>query len=820
MRKFSILSHPFSILTTLILVLFFTMIQHETAHAAGGKDYVIVIDVSTSMEDVFDDVRDLSNRTIDRTSVGDSVVVITFGEQATLLDRKSIRGKADQQKLKDRVNDIYPTDYATYINRGLEKGLSELRYLFEKNPDRERVLLWLSDDKDNPPAELGINYITLESLKKENTDFNPGSDWFDYDDPMTEVQDAAAKDFVKWARRETFRVEVMEKDLNLGSFEDGKVSKAVSLTFVPKHPGAAGLEFFVSAGLINRSDNSKKIQVSITPDRITASGDGWKEKFQISFEAEPGEYSGAISFDPIAKGALEVLPKTVPMTTAIVLPRPEVEEPVEPVEEKPKGLLSDEAIIAREARPPGTTRISKPIAFGPLEPGKEVRKDLPVYVNIEADPDRIKHVLSIELPEGINFDSKVMGEGEKKVAKMTVSVDSNIQLPDQFTLDSAFEGSVRFESDERGVIVTPVQVPIRLTFETTGVRWGRKLLPQTGIGQVKARGKTFEELTAAMEEGQKQPPAATTSTLREFFSQLGSRVVLFPVLAAVVIIIGLLLYRLRPASEIFVGELVIIKDPSDSNMKNVNLKRVGSLHDKNALTLGSSPKADIRLNHDSIAPIHCKVSAKTVEGRSETSIYPIKGNPIRINEIEQADKAMLSDKDLLGIGGFILLFSNPEAQKEVVARFLDGSTMRGTPVTWDVGTPSFEILRTDASEAEGTTDEITIVNFSDLKAIFFLQEASGSAAGMPAEMVNRDELVVVRFNDGEKMEGYPLKDYTDASGRFYIVPLDMPTIASILIERSSIETMERREAPSEAESASPGGLLGSLRKGKGDATTS
>ena len=136
MRKFAILSHPFSILTTLILVLFFTMIQHETAHAASGKDYVIVIDVSTSMEDVFDDVRDISNRTIDRTSVGDSVVVITFGEQATLLDRKNIRGKADQQKLKDRVNDLYPTDYATYINRGLEKSLSELSYLFEKNPNR------------------------------------------------------------------------------------------------------------------------------------------------------------------------------------------------------------------------------------------------------------------------------------------------------------------------------------------------------------------------------------------------------------------------------------------------------------------------------------------------------------------------------------------------------------------------------------------------------------------------------------------------------------------------------------------------------------
>jgi hypothetical protein len=76
----------------------------------------------------------------------------------------------------------------------------------------------------------------------------------------------------------------------------------------------------------------------------------------------------------------------------------------------------------------------------------------------------------------------------------------------------------------------------------------------------------------------------------------------------------------------------------------------------------------------------------------------------------------------------------------------------------------------------------------------------------------------VVFVDGEKMEGYPLRDYTDASGRFYIVPLEMPNVASILIERSSLESMERKAAPSEAESAKPGGLLGSLRKTKGDAT--
>lgn len=822
MRKSAIVTHHVSTLALLILVLLFGLMRSGIACAASGKDYVIVIDVSTSMQDKFDDVRNLSKRTIDGASVGDSVAVITFGEQATLLDRKQIRSKADQETLKNQVNDIYPTDYATYINQGLEKGLSELRYLFEKNPDRERVLLWLSDDKDNPPEELGDDYITLDSLRKESPDFDPGSDWFEYEDPLTEVKDAASKNFMLWARRETFRVEVTEKDIDLGSFEDSNVNKTITLTFVPKNPGAAGLEFFVSAGLINRSDNSQRISISITPDRVKSLGDGWEQKFQLSFEAPPGEYSGAITFDPIAKSALEVVPRLVPLQTAIVIPEPEVVEPVKPpVEEKPEGLLGDEGLIARESRPPGTTRPSQPLVFGPLEPGKEIRRDRELYVNIEADPDRIKPDLSVQLPEGITFKTEVIGGGLKKVAKMTVSVDKNIELPDQFSLDSAFEGSVRFTSDEPGVNILPVYIPIRLTFVADRVRWGRKMLPETAVGQAQARRMTFEELTKEMEKGKKeQTPAVTTSTLREFISQVSSRYIMLPILGVIVIVLGLLLYRLRPASEVFVGELVVIKDPTNSNMKNINLKRVGSLHDKNVLTVGSSSKADIRLNHDSIEPIHCKLSAKTVEGSTTTVIHPIKGAPIKVNEIEQTNKAALSDKDLLAVGDFILLFSNPEAQKEIVARFLDGRTMRGTPVTWDIGTPSFELLRTDTSEAEGTTDEITIIDFADLKAIFFLQEGAGAVPSMPAERVNRDELVEVRFSDGEKMEGFPLKDYSDSSGRFYIVPMDMPNIASILIERSSIDTMERRRAPSESELTKAGGLFGSLRKGKGDVAAS
>ena len=822
MRKEKLLRQMIPVLTALILVFALISYRPDISFADSGKDYVIIIDVSTSMQDIFDEVKRLSKRAISQAAAGDNVAVITFGEHATLLARKQIRGKSDVETLKKQVDQLYPTDYVTYINSGLERGLSELRYLFEKNPDRDRVMLWLSDDKDNPPEALGEDFITLDKLRENNKSFEPGSEWFDYVDPLSEARSQNLEDFVTWARRTTFRVAIKNKDIDLGSFEDRNVKKSVVLTFEPRHPGAEGLQFNAVARLVNRNDPSQTILVNLSPQRVRASGHLWKQKFDIDFEADPGEYSGVLSFHPVAGAALDVEPRAISFTAMIVPPKLESEE--EPEEEpEPIGLLASakkQGIIATEDRPPGLTRPAKPLGFASLAPGKKVSKIITLFLNKEADAKSITHDQSIELPPGVDIESKVFGGGTKLAAEITIVVDKNVQLPETFQLDIAYEGNLRFKSSEPDVQVLPINIPIRLTFDTDRMRWGRKMLPQTGVGQVKARRMTFEELTKQLEEGKQatqKTDGSIISALKEAFSTTTSRYILLPALAALLVVMLILLYNMRPASEMFAGELVVIKDPSGSDMKDVNLKRIGSLHDKNVLTLGSSPKADIRLNHESVLPLHCKISAKTTQHLTNIMIHPLKGNFIKINDIEKAEKTSISDKDLIGIGEFILLFSNPETQKEVVARFIDGRTMRGIPVTWDIAAASFELLRVDAGDTGGTAEEITVVNFSELKAIFFLEEDAASKPSIPSEMINTEELLEISFSDGEKIEGHPLNDYSDVSRRFYLVPKEMPNVGSVLIERASVDEVTRREAPTESEPAKTAGPLAFFRKRKGAA---
>jgi len=819
MRREKALRQTISIIAIFMLILAFTHVSPGVSFANSGKDYVIVIDVSTSMQDIFDEVKKLAKQTLTEAQVGDNVTLITFGENAELLSRQQIRDKSDIEGIQKQVDALYPTDYATYINRGLARGLNELQYLFEKYPDRERVLLWLSDDKDNPPEGLGQDFLTLDKLREQQKDQVPDREWFAYNAPLSEVKDDALEDFVTWARRTTFRVAVKEQSVDLGSFDTNAVEKTVVLTFEPRHPGSAGLEFVAQARFTDPNDPTKSIPVTVSPEHIVASGHLWQQQFQIEFKGEPGEYKGNLLFESVSGPLLEVEPRSIALTAMVSPPKPPVMEAPPAEEPKREGLLSDEAIIAREDRPPGLTRPEQPYAFGPLEPGKKDSKIITLFLSQEADPESISHDASIQLPPGMKVESKVFGRGTRLAAEITISVDENAPV-EANVLQPAYEGGIRFKSSQPGVEVLPVYIPVRVTLNTDRVRWGKRLLPEPAIARTQARRMTFDELTRAIqarEEGGAETASPIVAALRSIYSMITSRYVFIPVMAALVVLLILLVYRMRPASALFAGELIVIKDPGASKMKDVNLKRVGSLHGKDVLTLGSSPKADIRLNHASVAPIHCRIMARTNEDRVEMSIQPVKGLPLRVNDVECLEKARLSDKDLLGVGDFIFLFSSPETQKEIVAHLVDGRTLRGTPVTWDIGASSFELLRSDVVGAEGTTEEISVVNFADLKAVFFMQETATGKSNIPRERINTGELLEVTFFDNEKIEGHPLTEYSDVARRFYLVPREMPNIMSILIERSSTKEVVKREMKGEPEAARPAGPLGFLRKRKGTA---
>jgi hypothetical protein len=108
---------------------------------------------------------------------------------------------------------------------------------------------------------------------------------------------------------------------------------------------------------------------------------------------------------------------------------------------------------------------------------------------------------------------------------------------------------------------------------------------------------------------------------------------------------------------------------------------------------------------------------------------------------------------------------------KVVARFQDGTAMRGTTLDFVANRPSFHLKPQDG----GPTREIRC---KDLKALFFVKDLAGcptreAVHGFvtgPAETTHGRK-IAVRFRDGEILCGYALGYSPDREG-FFLTPAD------------------------------------------------
>lgn len=107
----------------------------------------------------------------------------------------------------------------------------------------------------------------------------------------------------------------------------------------------------------------------------------------------------------------------------------------------------------------------------------------------------------------------------------------------------------------------------------------------------------------------------------------------------------------------------------------------------------------------------------------------------------------------------------------VVARFLDGTTLKGTTEDFFPNRPSFHLH----VSGETKTREIACAK---LKAVFFVKDLAGDPGrkdmgGFPetTSTVNQGRKIAVRFRDGEIVCGFTMA-YTPERSGFFIAPAD------------------------------------------------
>lgn len=120
-----------------------------------------------------------------------------------------------------------------------------------------------------------------------------------------------------------------------------------------------------------------------------------------------------------------------------------------------------------------------------------------------------------------------------------------------------------------------------------------------------------------------------------------------------------------------------------------------------------------------------------------------------------------------------------------------GKTLNGSAYTLDPARDGFHFIRHGRS-----TDEGMHIKYSDVKYVAIVESFTGRKRSSPGEYQPKGSEISVTFKDGEKLDGYTLKHYSDKDALFSVIPRDpRDNRFSILVERSAVADLSLGRIP-------------------------
>ena len=741
-----------AILSATLLTVFPDRPASAASQAKKSQDTIFLIDASSSMLDIFDDVKGAILDYVRESQPGDNVVLISFGKGVTLRVRQKISSKKDIKAIEFDLASLNPDEYYSNISGALEKGMEELRRLERKNPDHVRTVVLMSDGKNNPPDDIA-QPLTFQELLEKYPNLARYSDLgFFYlsfgEDPDPEVMSFIeevegmsfdlGKDSVDLTDTEqelTFaQVFVEPVSLDLGRIVGPEASVPVSLAFFPSRGNPSGRSINVSMSAQFKGNPSWKTTVEVRPRGVICSGKPWTEDFTFNVDSfEEGTIVGTLQLQPEKGQVLFIEPSEIPITMTI-------------------------------SQPFVTVAIEELLDFGPINPlfTFEETKSVPLFPNPAARKELLQATCDIVVPEGMTITTDVgTNEGLQEII-VTVMTDESFEPDHSMTL----EGTVDLSGAKHAVNFSESSIEMRITVSPS----------------------TMES-------------RSISEAISSFFSKYG-RLIIYSVIAILlvaVIVAGAYYWiRLRPRSALE-GKLILInlrgKKQSKFKATAINLHSVGKSVGGDSVILGSAKDASITLPHKSVSGHHVEIYAKMDKGSKRIVAEPVGKNFVIINLEKLAEATPLSDKDLIEIGAYTFRFENAHPYKQIVVRFLDGRIEKGTPATWDIESDGFGLLPRDA--LPGSTEEI-FVSFCDLKAVYFVRDFDGQIGRKmeSPETQIRGIHMKLTFYDGEQVDGFTAQTYDPVSERFYFFPSDQTgNTISMVVERANLENLEIMSPP-------------------------
>jgi len=137
---------------------------------------VYLIDKSSSMHWIFDEIRENLKEAARKSEPNDSFSIILFGDGTTTLASYRSMDESKKEILAKLLDSVYPDSFYTNLALAIKRGTESLHRYFQEDAAEDYTLVLVTDGKNNPSPNYVQDY-TFEEALTQFPEFLPGKDW-------------------------------------------------------------------------------------------------------------------------------------------------------------------------------------------------------------------------------------------------------------------------------------------------------------------------------------------------------------------------------------------------------------------------------------------------------------------------------------------------------------------------------------------------------------------------------------------------------------------------------------------------------------------
>jgi len=137
---------------------------------------VYVIDKSSSMRWIYDELKETLKEAITKSRPGDSLSVVLFGDSVTTLASYRSMNESKKKTVSRLLDAVSPDSFYTNLELAIKRGTESLYNYFKDDVADNYILVLVTDGKNNPSSKNTQDY-SIEDALTHFPDFLPGKHW-------------------------------------------------------------------------------------------------------------------------------------------------------------------------------------------------------------------------------------------------------------------------------------------------------------------------------------------------------------------------------------------------------------------------------------------------------------------------------------------------------------------------------------------------------------------------------------------------------------------------------------------------------------------